>query len=83
MIWNKGKTYDEEYKRKVSEGMKLAWKEGRFTKNESHFKKGSSSWNKGKKGAKSHMTELWKNLEFKKQQSERLKEAWKKRKKND
>lgn len=80
--WNKGKTYDEEYKRKVSEGMRLAWKEGRFTKNESHFKEGSSSWNKGKKGSKSHMTEIWKNPEFKAQQSERLKEAWKRRKKN-
>lgn len=80
--WNKGKTYDEEYKRKVSEGMKLAWKEGRFTKNESHFKAGGTTWNKGKKGSESHMKLLWKNPEFRKHQSEKLKEAWKKRKEN-
>lgn len=81
--WNKGKSYSNEYKQKVSKGMKLAWKEGRCTKNDSHFKEGETSWNKDKKGSKSHMKKVWTNPEFKKQQSERLKEAWKKRKENE
>lgn len=81
--WNKGKSYDEDYKSKVSEGMKLAWKEGRFRKNKSHFKQGHKTWNSGKTGEKSHMKKVWANPEFKKQQSERMKEVWRKRKENE
>lgn len=71
--WNKGKTYDEEYKQKVSKGMKLAWEEGRFTKNESHFKEGGTSWNKGNS---EHSKNIWKNPDFRKNQIEKKKLMW-------
>lgn len=46
--WPLGKGRSEETKKKVSEGVKRAWEEGRLTKNSSNFSKGQIPWNKGK-----------------------------------
>lgn len=87
--WNKGKNniYSEATKKKISVNTKKAISSLSDNKlsniKRSHFKKGHTTWNKGKKGSNSHMKVLWANPEFKKQRSERLKEAWKKRKNNE
>lgn len=54
--WIKGSPRSEETKKKVSEGLKRAWKENRITVNDSHFAKGSAPWNKGKSGMYSKET---------------------------
>jgi hypothetical protein len=54
--WEKDKLRTEEEKKKISEGAKKAWKEGRITKNTSHFEKGKIPWNKGKTGIYSEET---------------------------
>lgn len=54
--WKPGQPRSEETKKKVSEGLKRAWDEGRIEKNKNHFKKDTIPWNKGKSGIYSEET---------------------------
>lgn len=54
--WEKDKPRTEEEKKKISEGVKKAWEEGRLSINSSHFFKGKEPWNKDKKDIYSEET---------------------------
>lgn len=95
--WEKDKLRTEEEKKKISEGVKKAWKEGRLNVNSSHFSKEKEPWNKGRKNIYSEETKrkisesVSKSLigkpsrskgtkrteEWKKQQSDMIRNLWK------
>lgn len=54
--WESGKERSEETKKKISEGVKKAWEEGRLSINSSHFSKEKEPWNKHKKDIYSEET---------------------------
>lgn len=54
--WENGKPRSEETKKRISDGLKRAYREGRASPTKSSFKKGQSPWNKGKTGIYSEKT---------------------------